>query len=238
MRLESPVMATALEALLRSIAEGDEKQVKRALANEPSLAAAAAMNGATRAVFQRYFLARVSHYVYAGDTALHVAAAAYQKRIARELIQNGASPRAVNRRGATPLHYAATGGPGSTHWNPNAQAATIELLIHAGGDPEAADKSGVCPLHVAVRSRCAAAVQTLLAHGANARRRNANGSTPLHLAVQATGRGGSGGAQSKEQQATIIGLLIEHGATLSDTNGRGRTVTQCARSTDVAAFLR
>ncbi len=231
-------MATAFEVVLHAIAEGDDEQVKRALANEPSLAAAAAANGATRAVSQRYFLSAVGHYVYAGDTALHIAGAGYRERIARQLIQIGASPRAVNRRGATPLHYAATGGPGSTHWDPEAQAATIALLVHAGGDPEAADKSGVRPLHVAVRSRCAAAVQTLLGHGVDARRKNASGSTPLHLAVQATGRGGSGSVQSKEQQATIIRLLIEHGAKRSDKNARGRTVTQCARSTDVAAFLR
>ena len=106
--------------------------------------------------------------------------------------------RAVNRRGATPLHYAVGGVPGSTRWDPDAQAATIELLVEAGGDREAADKSGVAPLHVAVRSRCASAVQSLLVSGADPRRKNKSGSTPLHLAVQTTGRGGSGSAAAKE----------------------------------------
>jgi hypothetical protein len=85
-------------------------------------------------------------------------------------------------------------------------------LISAGADPNALDRSGVSPLHRAVRTRSSAAVRALLDGGADARRPNKNGSTPLHLARTTTGRGGSGSAYAREQQADIVGLLLARGA--------------------------
>jgi len=145
--------------------------------------------------------------VYAGDTALHIAAAAHRVELVRTLIAAGADVRARNRRVAEPLHHAADGTPGSPAWKPSAQAATIALLIKAGADPNALDKSGVAPLHRAVRTRCAAAVRALLDGGAHVRLAHKNGSTPIHLATRTTGRGGSGSAAAKEQQAEIIRVL-------------------------------
>jgi ankyrin repeat protein len=60
--------------------------------------------GASRGGEHCYFLNAVGHYVYAGDTALHIAAAAYQLDTAKELISKGAIVGAKNRRGAEPLH--------------------------------------------------------------------------------------------------------------------------------------
>jgi len=168
--------------------------------------------GASRGSSTSYFLEETKHHVYAGDTALHIAAAAYRADIAEVLVSRGANVSARNRRGAQPIHYAADGNPGSETWDPVAQAAIVAYLLRAGADANAADKSGVTPLHRAVRTRCAAAVRVLLASGADPRRRNGSGSTPLHLAVQNTGRGGSGTAAAKEQQREIIRLLVEHGA--------------------------
>jgi ankyrin repeat protein len=71
----------------------------------------------------------------------------------------------------------------------------------------------VTPLHRAVRNRCAAAVGALLEGGADAGRKNKSGSTPLQLALLSTGRGGAGTAAAKAQQAEIIRLLEQHGAT-------------------------
>jgi hypothetical protein len=147
-----------------------------------------------------------------GDTALHIAAAAYQERIAIELIARGADVRAKNRRGAEPLHYAADGAPASPGWNPLAQAATVTSLIRAGADPNAVDKSGMAPLHRAVRTRCAAAVKALLEGGADLRARNKNGSTPMPLASLNTGRGGAGSSEAKAQREVILRLLKEYGA--------------------------
>lgn len=190
----------------------------------PHLSVDAAPTGATRRSATPYYLDQIEHYLYGGDTALHVAAAAHHAGIARDLIARGASVSARNRRGAEPLHYACDAHPGSKRWNPSSQAATIECLLAAGANPNALDRNGVTPLHRAVRTRCAAAVRMLLDHGANARQVNGRGSTPLHLAVQTTGRGGSGSEEARQQQAEIVRLLIAHGARATDRGARGKTV--------------
>jgi ankyrin repeat protein len=74
-------------------------------------------------------------------------------------------------------------------------------------------------------------------NGADARRRNGNGSTPLHLAVQSTGRGGSGSAAAREQQATIVRLLLDHGARASDTDSAGKSVRDCVKTGWMHALL-
>jgi ankyrin repeat protein len=219
-----------IRTLFRSIASGDAAASFRLLKESPQLAVEAIPIGATREASTPHFLDAIAHHVYAGDTALHIAAAAYQADIARELVALGANPRARNRLGSEPLHYAAVGAPGSTHWNPEAQMATSAFLIRAGADPNAANKNGAAPLHQAVRTRCAAAVRALLAHGADPLRANWSGSTPLHLAVQNTGRGGTGTSDARVQQIEIIRLLVAAGARPTDKDGRGRTVADSIRS--------
>jgi hypothetical protein len=233
----APSADVAFWSLVRAISTGDDATVQRELSDSPHLATATATVGASRSTSRPFFLVAIKHYLYAGDTALHIAAAAYRADVSQVLIQRGADPRATNRRGATPLHYAAAGGPGSAHWNPKAQADVVGLLVRAGADPNGADKSGVAPLHVAIRSRCAAAVGALLTSGADARRKNGAGSTPLHLAVQTTGKGGSGTPAAQEQQAAIVRLLIEHGARLADKNARGKRVAECVRRERLVALM-
>lgn len=202
---------SALRQLMEEIVRGDVAAVERLLRARPQLAAARLDEGATRQAAAPHRLGGSGHYVYAGDTALHAAAAAYRADIAQRLLAMGSDAGARNRRGAQPLHYAADGMPGSPGWDPGAQAATVACLIAAGADPNAVDKSGVTPLHRAVRTRCTGAVRALLEGGADARRRNRNGSTPLALANATTGRGGSGSPQSKAEQVTIVRLLELHG---------------------------
>jgi ankyrin repeat protein len=201
-----------LRCLMEAIASAGDSAVLGFLSATPTLARAALREGATRAAATANFLTGIEHCVYAGDTALHVAAAAYRPEIARKLLGLGADLAARNRRGATPLHYAADGNPESSRWNPASQAATIACLIEAGADPNACDRSGVTPLHRAVRTRCGAAVGALLDGGADARCRNGNDSTPMMLATLQTGRGGSGSAEAKAQQAEIVRLLARCGA--------------------------
>ena len=189
----------AFEELVQAIIVRDPVRVSRLLAAKPSLAD-------ERATEDR-LIDEIAHYIYRGDTALHIAAAAFEREIARALLGAGAGVSAANRRGAQPLHYACDGIPGAPTWNPRAQAAVIKALIKAGADPNALDKSGVAPLHRAVRTRCAAAVEALLAAGADARIKNANGSTPLDLATRTTGRGGSGSPEARSQQQRIVELL-------------------------------
>ncbi len=218
---------------VRHVVNGDVDEVSRFLVAMPSLATAPSNVGATRQDASTFFFKEISHYLYAGDTALHMAAAAFRRPVAELLVAHGADCRAKNRRGAEPLHYAAD----ANHWDPLAQAETIAYLVAIGADANALDQSGVAPLHRAVRTRSTPAVRALLDGGAKARAPNKSGSTPLHLAVQTTGRGGSGSEHARDQQAAIIGLLLERGARPGDKDGQGKTVPQAATSDWVRELL-
>jgi ankyrin repeat protein len=194
------------------IVSGDSVAAIKLLDASPQLVRARAAQGATRQAAKRNFFGQILHYMYEGDTALHMAAAAYQPLMVEKLIAMGADVRARNRRGAEPLHYAVDGGPGLPAWNPTAQSKIIAMLIGAGADPNSVDKSGVAPLHRAARNRCAAAVRALIDGGADPRAPNKSGSTTMLLATQHTGRGGSGSVEAKEQQQEILRILEEHGA--------------------------
>jgi ankyrin repeat protein len=218
---------------VRLVVAGEVDRVSRRLSARPALATMASPVGATRQEAKAFFFTGIRHYLYAGDTALHMAAAAFSRPIAELLVSHGADCRAKNRRGAEPLHYAAD----ANHWDPTAQAETIDYLLAVGAEPNALDRSGVAPLHRAVRTRSLPAVRALLDGGANPRAPNKAGSSPLHLAVQTTGRGGSGSPHAREQQTGIIRLLLERGASPSDKDGRGRTVHQAATSEWIRTLL-
>jgi ankyrin repeat protein len=227
----------ALLAFCHVIAGRDLARVGRLLDASPELARASIRTGASRQDPDTFFISAIRHYVYRGDTALHIAAAAHQRAVAERLIARGAPIRARNRRGAEPLHYAADGSPGATFWDPDAQRSTVEYLIGEGADPNVFDDSGVAALHRAVRTRSAAAVLALLDGGADVRLQNKRGSTPLHLAVQNTGRSDSGSAAAKDQQMRIISLLLAHGARPTDKDAKGKTVVAAATSEDIRALL-
>jgi hypothetical protein len=201
----------ALMRLARAIAAGDKATALALLVTSPELATTRLARGASRQAAKVYCLDPIGHYFYAGQTALHVAAAAYQCDILEKLVALGGDIRARDRRGSEPLHYAVVGTPGSRTWNPDAQAATIARLIAAGADPNAANMDDVTPLHRAVRTRCAAAVRALLDGGADPQAKNKQGSTPLDLATRTTGRGGSGSPEAKTQRVEIVRLLEQHG---------------------------
>jgi len=197
----------ALMQVVRAIGAKDVGAATRLLRADPQLAVASVEVGATRQDAEPYLFKLINHYVYAGDTALHMAAAAHRPELVETLLELGADVAASNRRGAQPLHYAADGAPGSKGWDPEGQAAVITALIAAGADPDATDKSGVAPLHRAVRTRCAEAVRALLEAGADPNLKNRSGSSPMKLATQTTGRGGSGSPVAREQQAMIVEIL-------------------------------
>jgi ankyrin repeat protein len=219
-------MEPALSQLIRAAVKGQTHVMSRLLAANPRLA-----TGSSEAEF---FLKEATHQLYAGDTALHMAAAAFQRACAEILIRSGADCRARNRRGAEPLHYAAD----ANHWEPAAQRDTIEYLLAAGADANAVDAGGVSPLHRAVRTRASEAVRALLAGGADVKSRNGNGSTPLHLAVQDTGRGGAGSPRARDEQRKIITILVKAGARAADKDGRGRTVLEASSQEWIRTLLK
>ncbi len=227
-------MPSVLLDFIRAVVDGDIDEVSRRLAASPVLARTASDVGATRHGSSAFFFADIAHYFYAGDTALHMAAAAFRRPVAEILIAHGAECRAKNRRGAEPLHYAAD----ANRSNPTAQAEIIDYLLSVGADANALDHSGVAPLHRAVRTRSLAAVRALLDGGANSRLPNKTGSTPLHLAVQTTGRGGSGSPDARAGQAGIVRLLLERGAKVTDADRHGKTVRQAAIGERARALLR
>ena len=149
----------ALRELVAAIMKGDDGLALRLLTASPSLARVSFHSGATRQTARAFYLALIGRYIWAGDTALHIAAAAYQTEMVRMLLSSGADVHAKNRLGDEALHAAAVGQPGSPMWNPTAQTATIVCLIEAGANPNTINKTGVSPLHRAIRSRCAAACE-------------------------------------------------------------------------------
>jgi hypothetical protein len=219
--------------LVRSIVAGESAKVREIVTASPGLVRTPAIVGASRQSASDYFFPEIRHYLYSGDTALHMAAAAFKFELAQLLIDHGANCAARNRRGAEPLHYASD----CNTWNPHAQVATIECLIRAGANPNSTDKSGVAPIHRAVRTRCAAAVEALVSGGAKVDLRNKSGSTPLHLAVQNTGRGGSGRPEAIEQQRQIILLLLRSGAAIRAKDDSGKTVDQAATADWIRQML-
>ena len=218
---------------IQHVVNGNVDAVSELIMADPALATIAAEVGASRQNAKDFFFTKINHYLYAGDTALHLAAAAFQRPIAEVLVAQGADHQAKNRRGAEPLHYAAD----TNHWEPAAQADTIAYLLSVGADPNARDKDGVSPLHRAVRTRSLPAVKSLLDGGADPMIRNKAGSTPLHLAVQTTGRGGSGSEHALEQQACIIRLLLERGASPTDKDTRGKQVFEAATNDRIRSLL-
>jgi ankyrin repeat protein len=224
-------MPDAFQSLIAAILIGDLASVRRLLDDDGK---AAVRDAAT----EDHYRPGIMHWIYAGDTALHAAAAGYQVVSAGMLLTAGADIAAAgNRRRSQPLHYAADGHADSPSWNPVQQALMIRILIEAGAGVNAQDKNGATPLHRAVRTRCAAAVASLLNAGADPRIRNNAGSTPFHLAVQTTGRGGSGSEQARAAQREILRAFLERGASPQLADAKGRSVLDWAKGDWIRQML-
>ena len=180
----------------------------------------------------------IFHWIYVGDTALHLAAAGYRLEIVRLLLSAGADPNAAqNSRRSSPLHYAADGFVTGPAWDPAKQVETIRCLLDSGAKLHLQDKNGATPLHRAVRTRCAGAVRCLLGAGSDPTIQNKSGSTPFHLAVQNTGRGGTGAAVAVRAQREIIQEFLAFGISPYMKAGTNRTVIDSARSVWIREML-
>jgi ankyrin repeat protein len=207
-----PNRSTTLVELLAAIV-ADEARAVRLVRATPEIAQAR--------VAEERLVKEVPHQLYAGDTALHLAAAALRPLAVAALIDAGADANAENRRGATALHYACDARPkaGNT-WSPSTQRSVIERLLDARSDIEHKDKAGAAPLHRAVRARSPQAVRCLLERGArvdatHGRQRT----TPLHIGTRSTGASGTKGARAEQQE--IVELLLQYGANPRARDAKG-----------------
>jgi ankyrin repeat protein len=220
-----------MDQLLAAIVDDDRLKVKRLVTANASLATCLIGEA-------RLYRSSISHWIYVGDTALHLAAAGYRLEIVRVLLAVGADPNSArNHRLSGPLHYAADGYITGPAWDEKRQVKTIRVLLATGAMINAQDKNGATALHRAVRTRCAAAVQCLLDAGCNPELKNKPGSTPFHLAVQNTGRGGSGAEIAKAAQRRIIRKFLSHGVSTAIKDGKGQSVLDWAKSEWVRRLL-
>ena len=213
-----------MKQLLTAIVDDNRASVEDLLNKDPQLATCHIDEA-------KLYDAKIFHWIYVGDTALHLAAAGYRVEVVQLLLSAGADPNSIaNHRRSSPLHYAADGYIIGPAWDPNEQVKTIQCLLEAGSRINAQDKNGATPLHRAVRTRCAAAVECLLAAGADPLRKNLPGSTPFHLAVQNTGRGGSGAEKARDAQRQIIETFLSRGVSVKLKDGKGKSVLDWAGS--------
>ncbi len=179
---------------------------------------------------EQFMLESIAHWIYAGDTLLHLASAAHRSEMVGLLIAAGADVGARSRRKAQPPHYAADGYPLLARWNPSEQVRSACLLLDAGAAPDGVAANGATPLHRAVRTRSADMVRCLLDAGAAADARNKSGSAAFNLAVQDTGRGGSGTEVARQAQQDIVAAFMERGVSADLQDGKGRSVRAAAKA--------
>jgi ankyrin repeat protein len=220
-----------LDEITSAIADDNVSAVRKLLKSDASLA--------TRLIeTPKLYDSGIFHWIYVGDTLLHLAAAGYRVEIVQLLLSAGSDPNAAkNKRKSTPLHYAADGFITGPAWDPEKQVETLRCLVKHGANIHSRDMNGATPLHRSVRTRCAAAVRFLLEAGSDATCNNKPGSTPFHLAVQNTGRGGSGLPAAIDAQREIVKEFLGRGVSLNLKDSKGKTVRDSIQGVALREFI-
>ena len=144
------------------------------------------------------------------DPALFKAARSNDCLKVQTLLEQGASPSAVDWCGATPLHNAYYDAQIDQF-----DSSIPQLLIAFGANPTAQDMRLNTPLHTAIRTYSVACIEQLIRANAQVDAPNARGETPLLLAV-------------KKDAWLLVPTLIEAGATFDVTDFMGSSIVQIA----------
>src|SRR6059036_1420265 len=125
-----------MNSLLTAIVDDDRRALKALLKADRGLAARLIRK-------PRLYDSKIFHWIYVGDTALHLAAAGYRVEIVQLLLAAGADPNAAeNHRRSSPLHYAADGFITGPVWDEKKQVETIRCLVDAGANIHSPDANG------------------------------------------------------------------------------------------------
>jgi hypothetical protein len=109
------IQADPFRGLVEVIVCGDSGIAIRLLDASPQLAKERAAQGATRQSPKPNFFNQIRHYLYQGDTALHMAAAAYQPLVVEKLITIGADVRDGTGAAQSPFIMPSMVGPDCPH---------------------------------------------------------------------------------------------------------------------------
>ena len=115
-----------------------------------------------------------------GESALHIVVQRRDETWTRFLLERGANPNAIDKRGNTPLAIAA--GLGFVEG--------VELLVKRGARIDVANSAGETPLISAVHRRDNAMIRLLLKNGANADRSDNSGRSARDYAALMGGAAG------------------------------------------------
>src|SRR5437764_4510863 len=117
-----------MNRMLKAIADDDSPAIEELLNADRTLATTLV----SKAIL---YNSKIFHWLYVGDTALHLAAAGYRVEIVRLLLRAGADVNAAaNHRRSSPLHYAADGFITGPAWDAKKQVATLRSLLENGAD--------------------------------------------------------------------------------------------------------
>ncbi|KAL2124048.1 hypothetical protein VTJ04DRAFT_413 [Mycothermus thermophilus] len=108
-------------------------------------------------------------------TPFHYATLSIDAAVVEFLMKKGAAINAVDLRGRTPLHYAASKGTMSL--------TILRALVRNGADVNARDFEGLTPLHFAAAWGDGNVANVLVDAGANAHLQDIYGLSPLHYAI-------------------------------------------------------
>ena len=109
---EHPPLDSAFELLLDAIVRDDRKKVTALLKREPDLAL-------QRVDQPRLYQGQLGHWLYAKDTALHLAAAGHRCEIAGELIKMSAEVNAAQNMPGTAAALRRRWMPGKSNLRPS-----------------------------------------------------------------------------------------------------------------------